>query len=71
MLNFIVRRVLLMVPTLFVISALVYFIIDLPPGDCVTSQIEELLARGEASSKATARRARLAYPGISCWTIRS
>ncbi|MFY8150650.1 MAG: ABC transporter permease, partial [Hyphomicrobiales bacterium] len=46
MLQFIARRVLLMIPTLFGISALVYFIIDLPPGDCVTSQIEELLARG-------------------------
>ena len=31
----------------------------------------KLLARGEAASRATARRARLAYPGISCWTIRS
>ena len=31
MLRFIVRRVLLMIPTLFIISALVYFIIDLPP----------------------------------------
>ena len=30
MLHFIVRRILLMIPTLFVISALVYFIIDLP-----------------------------------------
>jgi len=47
MLRFVVRRVLLMIPTLFIISALVYFIIDLPPGDCVTAQIEELLARGD------------------------
>jgi len=50
MLKFIVRRVLLMIPTLFIISALVYFIIDLPPGDCVTSQIDELLARGDADA---------------------
>jgi peptide/nickel transport system permease protein len=47
MLRFIVRRLLLMIPTLFVISFLVYFIIDLPPGDCVTSQIDELLSRGD------------------------
>jgi peptide/nickel transport system permease protein len=47
MLRFIVRRVLLMIPTLFVISALVYFIIDLPPGDCVTAQVDELLSRGD------------------------
>ena len=47
MLRYVVRRILLMIPTLFVISALVYFIIDLPPGDCVTSQIDELLSRGD------------------------
>jgi peptide/nickel transport system permease protein len=47
MLNYVIRRLLLMVPTLFVISLLVYVIIDLPPGDCVTSQIDELLSRGD------------------------
>ena len=61
MLNFIVRRVLLMVPTLFVISALVYFIIDLPPGDCVTSQIDELLARGDADALTRADELRSLY----------
>jgi peptide/nickel transport system permease protein len=47
MLNYVARRILLMIPTLFVISLLVYVIIDLPPGDCVTSQIDELLSRGD------------------------
>jgi len=47
MLRYVARRILLMIPTLFIISALVYFIIDLPPGDCVTSQIDELLSRGD------------------------
>ena len=47
MLHYVARRILLMIPTLFVISALVYVIIDLPPGDCVTSQIDELLSRGD------------------------
>ncbi|TAJ86400.1 MAG: ABC transporter permease [Reyranella sp.] len=61
MLQFIVRRVLLMIPTLFVISALVYFIIDLPPGDCVTSQIEELLARGDPDAHARAAELRELY----------
>ncbi len=46
MLRFIVRRVLLMIPTLFVISGILYFIIYLPPGDCVSSQIDEVLGRG-------------------------
>ncbi len=61
MLKFIVRRVLLMVPTLFIISALVYFIIDLPPGDCVTSQIDELLARGDADALTRADELRSLY----------
>ena len=45
MLQYIARRILLMIPTLIVISLLVYIIIDLPPGDCVTAQIDELLSR--------------------------
>jgi peptide/nickel transport system permease protein len=61
MLKFIVRRVLLMVPTLFIISALVYFIIDLPPGDCVTSQIDELLARGDPDALVRADELRSLY----------
>jgi peptide/nickel transport system permease protein len=61
MLKFIVRRILLMIPTLFVISALVYFIIDLPPGDCVTSQIDELLARGDADALTRADELRALY----------
>ena len=61
MLKFIVRRVLLMIPTLFVISALVYFIIDLPPGDCVTAQVDELLARGDADALARADELRQLY----------
>ncbi|MDP3161361.1 MAG: ABC transporter permease [Reyranella sp.] len=61
MLKFIVRRVLLMIPTLFIISALVYFIIDLPPGDCVTSQIDELLARGDPDAHQRAEELRSLY----------
>ncbi len=61
MLKFIVHRVLLMIPTLFVISALVYFIIDLPPGDCVTSQIDELLARGDPDAHKRAEELRSLY----------
>ena len=61
MLRFIVRRVLLMIPTLFIISALVYFIIDLPPGDCVTSQIDELLSRGDPDAMRRADELRQLY----------
>jgi peptide/nickel transport system permease protein len=47
MLVFLVRRLLTMVPTLLAISAVVFFIIQLPPGDYLTTMIEELLAQGE------------------------
>ena len=50
-----------MIPTLFVISALVYFIIDLPPGDCVTSQIDELLSRGDPDAMRRADELRQLY----------
>ena len=61
MLRYIVRRLLLMIPTLFVISFLVYFIIDLPPGDCVTAQIDELIARGETDALKRAEELRHLY----------
>ena len=61
MLHYVARRILLMIPTLFVISALVYFIIDLPPGDCVTSQIDELLSRGDPDALRRADELRQLY----------
>src|SRR5471030_3422822 len=61
MLQYIVRRLLLMIPTLFVISFLVYVIIDLPPGDCVTAQIDELIARGEPDALQRAEELRHLY----------
>ena len=61
MLNYVARRILLMIPTLLVISLLVYLIIDLPPGDCVTSQIDELLSRGDADALQRAEELRHLY----------
>jgi peptide/nickel transport system permease protein len=51
---FLLRRIVTMVMTLFIISALVFFIIKLPPGDFLTNQIAELRAQGEAASAAKA-----------------
>ncbi|MBX4906707.1 MULTISPECIES: ABC transporter permease [Rhizobium] len=50
MLRYILWRIAAMVPTLFVISALVFTIIELPPGDFFESQIAELRASGEAAN---------------------
>ena len=47
MLGYLVRRVLIMGLTLTVISALVFFIIQLPPGDYLTTYIAELESQGE------------------------
>ena len=47
MLRYILWRIAVMIPTLLVISALVFTIIELPPGDYFESYIAELKAQGE------------------------
>ena len=51
MFQYFIRRVLVMIPTLLVISALVFVIIQLPEGDYLTSHIAELEAQGEKLSQ--------------------
>ncbi len=51
MLDYLVRRLLVMIPTLLVVSVLVFVIIQLPEGDFLTSYIAELEAQGEAVSE--------------------
>ena len=48
MFSYIAHRLLVMVPTLLAISALVFIIIQLPPGDYIETLIAEMQARGEA-----------------------
>lgn len=50
MLTYVIRRLFTMVPTLLVISFLVFFIIELPPGDYLSNQLEVLKSSGEAAS---------------------
>ena len=50
MLRYFSRRVLVMMLTLVVVSALVFIIIQLPPGDYLTTYIAELESRGEKVS---------------------
>lgn len=52
MLRYILGRMLVMVPTLFLISGLVFAIIELPPGDYFESYVSELRALGEESDLA-------------------
>ncbi|TVR46432.1 MAG: ABC transporter permease subunit [Puniceicoccaceae bacterium] len=46
---FIARRLLILVPTLFIISIVTFVIIELPPGDFLTTRIMELEASGRAA----------------------
>jgi peptide/nickel transport system permease protein len=48
MLRYIIWRIFMMVPTLVIISALVFTIIELPPGDYFESYVAELQAQGES-----------------------
>ncbi len=52
MISYLFRRLLLMIPTLLSISAVVFIIIQLPPGDYLETYISELRASGEAISEA-------------------
>ncbi len=48
MLGYILRRILMMIPTLFIISILSFVIIQLPPGDFLTTYAAQLSEMGDA-----------------------
>jgi peptide/nickel transport system permease protein len=47
---YIIRRLFAMIPTMLVISFLIFVIIELPPGDYLSNQIEQLRMQGETAS---------------------
>ncbi len=47
MLGYVIRRILVMIPTLIAISLITFVIIQLPPGDYLTTYVAELEAQGE------------------------
>lgn len=59
--QYIIKRILMFIPTLFLISVLVFFVIQLPPGDYVTSHIAKLATEGEIVDAATAEAMRADY----------
>ncbi|MCV9961611.1 ABC transporter permease [Pararhizobium sp. BT-229] len=61
MLRYIFWRVAAMIPTLLIISALVFTIIELPPGDYFESYISELRAQGEDVDMAEIQELRAQY----------
>jgi peptide/nickel transport system permease protein len=61
MLLFIIRRALFMIPTLVAISILSFMIIQLPPGDFLTSYAAQLRAQGEMIDEAELANLRQRY----------
>jgi peptide/nickel transport system permease protein len=53
MLLYILRRIFYMIPTLIVISIISFVIIQLPPGDYLTTYVAELVSQGETVNQAT------------------
>src|SRR5690242_4248639 len=50
MLTYTIRRILIMIPTLLVISFVTFSIIKLPPGDFLSNQIAELKSQGDSAA---------------------
>ena len=61
MLTYIVRRIFYMVPTLFAVSVVSFFIIQLPPGDYLTSLAASMSAQGETIDSAQLAALKLRY----------
>ncbi|HEV8635022.1 MAG TPA: ABC transporter permease [Chloroflexota bacterium] len=61
MLQYVVRRLLLAIPTLFAISVLSFVIIQLPPGDFLTNYAAQLAQMGEGTAAEQLEALRQAY----------
>ena len=61
MLTYIIRRILIMIPVLIVISIISFIVIQLPPGDYLTSYIANLQETGESADEAIVASLRAQY----------
>jgi peptide/nickel transport system permease protein len=61
MLQYVIRRLLIMIPTLLAISLVAFIIIQLPPGDYLTTVITNAAARGESIDPAEVARLEQQY----------
>ena len=60
MLGYVLRRMLVMIPTVIIISMVSFALIKLPPGDFLTSYVASLEAGGESVDECHAGRTRTA-----------
>jgi len=61
MFGFIARRILLMIPTIFVVSIISFIIIEAPPGDFMDAYVDQLIQQQEAVDPAQIESLRLRY----------
>lgn len=61
MLDYLARRILVMIPTLIAISVITFIIIQLPPGDYLSTLIAEMESQGEAVDPAKIEALRAQY----------
>lgn len=61
MLGYVIRRLLIMIPTLLAISLITFIIIQLPPGDYLTTLVMEMQSRGESVDQGRLAMLREAY----------
>ena len=69
MINFIIQRVLLMIPTLVVVSIISFLIMQAPPGDYLTSYIANLTTTGETVDQSELDALRLRYGLDRPWFV--
>ncbi|MBN1889585.1 MAG: ABC transporter permease [Thermoflexales bacterium] len=69
MLAYILRRLLVMIPTIFVVSIVTFIIIQLPPGDFFTTLQAEVAATGGGQDKETIKQLQTIYQLDKPWHI--
>lgn len=69
MLRYIVKRIAMFVPTALLISLIVFFIIQLPPGDYVTSYISKMEEQGEYFTPEMVEQMRIQYGLNDPWYV--
>ena len=50
MLNYTIRRILLIIPTLFLVTVIVFMSIRMIPGDIVDIMVEEMMSTGQGGT---------------------
>ncbi|MEK8128714.1 ABC transporter permease [Paenibacillus filicis] len=69
MFSYIVRRLLLMIPVVILISMLVFFVIQLPPGDFVSTYAAKMSTTGEIMDEQALQVMRAAYGLDQPWIV--